>query len=212
MMVETIPVGEYQANCFVAWGKAKQAIIIDPGDDAADILSFIKTHDLSIASYLLTHGHMDHICALAQLYESVPAPVGIHSTDLKWAFDNNMPSPFYPIPKRPKEIARILADGQEWIDGGLKFKVIATPGHTPGCVCFYFEEEHILFTGDTLFAGSIGRTDLPGGDSKVMGKSLSILAKLPPETKVYSGHGPSTSIAFEKKNNFYMLRQEHLHE
>lgn len=209
MNVETISVGEFQANCFAVWNTANQAIIIDPGADARLITSFLDDNNLDVASYMLTHGHVDHISAIAELYKSRPAPIGIHPEDLEWAFlPANEFAPFYSAPQRPPAIARKLTDHQLFNDGGIEYEIIHTPGHSPGSVCLYFQKHHVLFTGDTLFAGSIGRTDLPGGSMKLMNQSLKMLAKMPGETKVYTGHGPSTTMASEKKNNFYMMRQE----
>lgn len=210
MNIETVTVGEFQANCFVIRAESKQAIVIDPGAEAERVMTFLKKNRLSVASYLLTHGHMDHISVLAEMYDAMPAPVGIHGADLKWAFDqgNQMP-PFYSTVKRPPEIARVLKDGQEWMDADLTYRVILTPGHTPGSVCFLFPAQNILFSGDTLFAGSVGRTDLPGGNSRALSASLAKLAQLPDNTAVYPGHGPVTNIACEKKTNFFMQSLSH---
>lgn len=205
MHIETIVVGEFQVNCYVVWADSDKAIVIDPGSDAELILQFLKQKQLTIAAYLLTHGHMDHICGLADLHDANPAPIGIHGADLEWAFsrENQMP-PYYGVPRRPAKIERTLKDGQEWTDAGLTYKVISTPGHTPGGVCFHFESEKCLLTGDTLFAGSVGRTDLPGGNSSVLAASLKKLAHLDVSTLVYPGHGPSSDIATEKRTNYFM--------
>jgi glyoxylase-like metal-dependent hydrolase (beta-lactamase superfamily II) len=205
MHIETIVVGEFQVNCFVVWGQSDKALVIDPGSDAELILQFLKQKKLTVAAYLVTHGHMDHICGLADLYSARPAPIGISEDDLEWSFSNaNQMPPYYGVPKRPAEIARLLKDGQEWNDAGLAYKVISTPGHTPGAVCFHFEGANCLFTGDTLFAGSVGRTDLPGGSSRVLSASLKKLAGLPDATLIYPGHGLSSDIAMEKRTNYFM--------
>lgn len=206
MHIETIIVGEIQTNCYVVWTESKQAIVIDPGAEATRILAFLEKNNLSVATYLLTHGHMDHISALKDMYEAMPAPIGLHSADIEWAFDesNQMP-PFYLAPKRQPEIARVFKDKQEWTDGGLTYRVISTPGHTPGSVCFHFQEQDVFFSGDTLFAGSVGRADLPGGNSQVLSASLKKIATLPDNTVVYPGHGPATDMAHEKKTNFFMI-------
>ncbi len=205
MNIETIVVGEFQVNCFIIWGESKRAIIIDPGDNPELIINFIEKQGLEVASYMLTHGHMDHISTLAELYQAKPAPIGLHPADAAWAFtDLNQMLPFYSTPTAPAEIARSLEDGQRWEDGGLKYSIIATPGHTPGGVCFHFNDDNALIVGDTLFAGSVGRTDLPGGDSRVLKKSLDRLSTLSDELVVYPGHGPSTTIGHEKRTNFFM--------
>lgn len=207
MHIQPIEVGAFQVNCYLLWGEEKRAIVIDPGADAEAIQEALKEHALTVAVYLLTHGHIDHISGLGDLCAALPAPVAIHKADLDWAFDaaSAMP-PYYGPPRRPAEIARMLEDGQSWTDGGLSYKVIATPGHTPGSVCFLFEKEGLVFTGDTLFAGSVGRTDLPGGDPRVLQTSLEKLAKLPPATAVCPGHGPPSDIANEKRTNFFLQK------
>lgn len=208
MTIKNVVVGEFQVNCFVVFGDSKEAIVIDPGFDAASILALLDSEALTPVAYLLTHGHMDHISALAELYEARPAPIGIHDADLEWAFnETNQILPVYPTPSRPPEIVRRFEDGDEFEDGGLAYRVISTPGHTPGGVCFHFYNNNTIFTGDTLFAGSVGRTDLPGGDSRVLKASLDKLASLAESIKVYPGHGPATSIGREKKSNFFMQGQ-----
>ena len=213
MNITTLSVGEFEANCHIVWGEHNEAIVIDPGSDTDTILEFLRDNGLSTASYMLTHGHVDHLAATAALYKTNPAPIGIHQADLDWAFgmDNHF-EPFYSPPEHPGKIDRILEDGQIFTDGHLEYRIMGTPGHSPGSVCFYFHKENTLFSGDTLFAGSIGRTDLPGGNMREMNRSLQKLATLPDETIIYSGHGPSSSIGFERKSNFYMMKQETIHE
>jgi len=207
MNIHTIEVGPIDANCFVVWDKTDEAIVIDPGYDAEKILSFLKANNLSVAAYLLTHGHFDHISALADMCDVCPAPVSIHNNDLEWAFDyRNSMLPLYPTPRRPEKVDRVIDDGQSWTDGGMLYKIILTPGHTPGGVCYHFPGDRILFSGDTLFEGSVGRTDLPGGDARVLSLSLAKLAKLPDTTAIYPGHGPDTVMAQEKRLNYFMQR------
>lgn len=206
MNIECIPVGDFQTNCFIVWSETKEAIVIDPGGDTEQISGLVEINRLSVASYMMTHGHMDHISALADLHRKIPAPIGLHKAELDWAFtDVNQMLPFISTPKEPSKIERVLEEGQEWEDGGMKYEVIGTPGHTPGSVCFYFRNDNILFAGDTLFQGSVGRTDLPGGDSRTLQASLKKLAVLPEETKIYCGHGPSTTIQKEKQSNFFII-------
>ena len=203
--VDSLTVGEFQVNCYIARGAGGQALVIDPGSDLKQILAFIRARNVSVAAYLLTHGHMDHISALAELQAAAPAPVAMHAEDAEWAFSsaNQMP-PFYPVPRRPTEIGRLLKDGQIWQDAGLTYTIIGTPGHTPGSVCLYFPTEGAVFSGDTLFAGSVGRTDLPGGEARALTASLAKLARLPDTTMVFPGHGPDTDIGQEKQTNAFM--------
>jgi glyoxylase-like metal-dependent hydrolase (beta-lactamase superfamily II) len=113
--------------------------------------------------------------------------------------------PFYVRPEAPDGIERELVEGQEWIDAGFRYQVIHTPGHTPGGVCFLFPEEAWLISGDTLFQGSIGRTDLPGGDMRVLQQSLARLLQLPDSLRVFPGHGPPTTIGVERRTNPFLL-------
>jgi len=203
--IEKTVVGAFEVNCFVIWGLSPGAVVVDPGGDADSIRDILVRNHLGVAAYMLTHGHVDHIAALEELYETNPAPVGIHPHDGSWAFsETNLFPPFYGAPHKPAEIERNLSNGQEWNDSGLNYTILFTPGHSPGSVCLYFREEKTLICGDTLFQGSVGRTDLPGGDSRELTRSLRKLAVLPDDTKVYTGHGPETTIADEKKRNYFM--------
>jgi len=205
MNIETLVVGEFQVNCSVIWGPRGEAIVIDPGSEPAAILAFLEARGLTVAAYMLTHGHVDHISGLAAVHAERPAPIGLHPLDQAWAFTGrNALPPFYGVPTEPASIDRMLAEGQVWEDGGLTYHVIETPGHTPGGVCFHFPEADALIVGDTLFAGSVGRTDLPGGNSRVLQHSLKRLSALNGTLRVYPGHGPSTSIGHEKRTNFFM--------
>jgi len=205
MNIELITVGPFEVNCAVVRGTEKEAFVIDPGSNAADIDAVLKKNGLSVTAYLLTHGHVDHIHALAELHRTHPAPVCIHAEDLSWAFEEpNQFLPYYSVPEKPDaEFIHPESSGL-WKNSGMRFQTLETPGHTPGGVCFYFAEEKILFSGDTLFKGSCGRTDLPGGDGRVLAQSLKKLTVLPDDVKVYAGHGAATTIGHEKRTNFFM--------
>lgn len=205
MHVATLPLGPYETNCFVVWNDEREALVIDPGYAADAILRFIKDNNLRVVAYPLTHGHMDHVSALADVYRHHPAPVGLHPADAAWAFTaaNRMP-PFYDIPQAPPEIARAYAEDQVWEDAGFRYRILETPGHTPGSVTFHFEEQGTIFSGDVLFQGSVGRTDLPGGDARTLGDALRRLASLPDDVTVYPGHGPVTTISEEKRTNYFL--------
>ncbi len=205
MNVEYVVVGEFQVNCLVVWSDPAGAMVVDPGKDAELIRETLDRNGLRVAAYLLTHGHMDHVSAVADLCDAEPAPVAMHASDLQWAFSqgNAMP-PFYGVPRRPEKVERMLEHGQQWTDGGLTYRVLSTPGHSPGSVCFHFADDGVLLSGDTLFAGSVGRTDFPGGDTRELQRSLAQLKDLPGDTVVHTGHGPSTTIEREKRTNYFM--------
>lgn len=200
MNIEFLTVGPFAANCAIVWKHPQQALVIDPGSDAADIETALLKYGLTVTAYLLTHGHADHISALAKLHAERPAPIHIHPADLEWCFSsrNTLP-PYYAVPQKPE-----ATFSNDWNVEDFNFQTLETPGHTPGGVSFYFEEAKAAFTGDTLFKGSCGRTDLPGGNGRVLAQSLKKLAALPDDVTVYAGHGEPTTIGQEKKTNFFM--------
>lgn len=204
MRVETLTVGLFASNCHVLIGPGG-VLVVDPGGDADSILDLLAANNWPPAAYLITHGHVDHVQALADVHARFPAPIGMHPLDAAWAFtDLNALPPYYDAPRAPPRIDRAWAEGQHWSDAGLVYAVIETPGHSPGGVCFHFPTEGVLIAGDTLFQGSIGRTDLPGGDPRAIEASLRRLARLPKETQVYCGHGPATTIGRELRSNPYL--------
>jgi glyoxylase-like metal-dependent hydrolase (beta-lactamase superfamily II) len=205
MQVETVVVGAYQTNCCIVWENPDNCVVIDPGSDPEAIVEVLRKHRLTPGAYVLTHGHVDHVSAVADLSDTYPAPVAIHADDLQWAFEEmNAMRPFYSTPRRPNAEFQNLGESPEWTCGTLCFTVISTPGHTPGGICLYMPAAEILFSGDTLFAGSAGRTDLAGGNSRTLMLSLKRLAALPDNVTVYPGHGPSTTIGHEKATNFFL--------
>lgn len=207
MNIETLPVGPFAVNCYIIWGDEKQAIVIDPGFDAEEIAAALKEHGLTVALYILTHGHADHVHDLCLIQEKYPAPIMMHEADAEWAFGpSNTIAPHYGIPGKPKKIDRLIKGNEIYTDSGLTYQIICTPGHSPGGICLYFEKQGVLFAGDTLFRESVGRTDLPGGDARTLTESLKKLVVLPAQTLVYCGHGPNTTIGYEKDHNFYMQR------
>ena len=205
MNMKRLTVGAFEVNCYVIWDQDRNALVLDPGANPERIQQVIEANRLKVSAYLITHGHADHIGALATLRQANPAPVALSAEDARWAFRSiNQIPPYYPAPQSPPEIARNLQDGQKWTDGKLRYEVIATPGHTPGGVCFYFPDALALFAGDTLFQSSVGRTDLPGSDPRALSNSLKKLKSLPDNTKVFPGHGPETTIGIEKRTNFFL--------
>jgi hydroxyacylglutathione hydrolase len=206
MNIECVVVGPFEVNSYLAFNPADEAaLVVDPGADANLLLDALRRLRRRPAAYLLTHGHCDHVSALAELCRDFPAPVVMHPLDAQWAFtEANQLPPYYPVPGAPPEPPCAVADGDTRTDGPFRYRVIATPGHSPGGVSFYFPEEGVLFSGDTLFQGSVGRTDIPGGNPRALAQSLQRLEILPDATQVYPGHGPATTIGIEKRTNFFM--------
>lgn len=206
MNIETRTTGYIEENCyFVSHPDTRQAVVIDPGDDAAQLIVRLKELGVSVVAYLLTHGHVDHLTALAPLSAAFPAPIYLHPKDAAWCFSarNELPG-FYPAPEKPKSPLLSAEEGAVFELAGARWSVLETPGHTPGGICWKLEDDRVLFTGDTLFRGSVGRTDLPGGDSRALARSLKKLAALPGDWTVYPGHGGPTTLAHEKQHNYFM--------
>jgi hydroxyacylglutathione hydrolase len=206
MIVETLTGGPAQTNCYIAGcEQTRQAAVIDPGWDAASILA--KTHelDLTIKLILLTHGHFDHIGAVTELREATGAPLAMHPLEDDWRRVNGGADLFgYQI--RAVAAPDIeLEHGQQIDVGTLSFETRFTPGHTRGHVVFVEHAQRAAFVGDVLFAGSIGRTDLPGGDYDTLINSIrEQLLTLPDEFRVYAGHGPPTTIGAERNDNPFL--------
>lgn len=201
MRVETIPVGPFESNCYLLEDRGAR-LLIDPGADA-DLL--IARAAPAPAAILLTHGHADHVGALPALCAAWPGvEVFLHAADLAWVFRPETAIPPHYDALRPGSV-RIspLAPGP-WSAGPFVFEVLAAPGHTPGGVCLYAPGAAAVFTGDTLFEGTVGRTDLPGSDPRALSESLRRLASLPEETRVYPGHGEATTIGRELATNFFL--------
>ena len=210
MDIQRIVTGAYQENAYLVFDGAGKAAVVDPGEDAPRILAALRNAGAELAAVLLTHGHLDHIAALPALLAAAPAPVHVAAEDATWCFtERNCLEPYAPVLSPPANLAEDLADGAEVRAGALVFRVLAMPGHSPGSVCFLLEgapgAPAVLFAGDTLFAGSIGRTDFEGGDDAAMAASLRRLAALPAETRVLPGHGPATTMARELRINPYLL-------
>ena len=204
MNIHTITVGAFEVNCYLVRISADTAFLVDPGADADVILREIAKRKLRLTAYLLTHGHADHVSALPDVVREYPAPVYVHKADAEWAFTlRNQIPPYYDVPARPNTVFYYVSEGQVYSELGSPFLVIETPGHTPGGVCYFFQNESILFSGDTLFKGTVGRTDLPGGSARILSESLKKLSVLPDNTRVFPGHGLPTTIAMEKKQNMF---------
>ncbi len=202
MLVLRLPVGKLAANCYIlADLPSKKAFVIDPGGDPDEILHVLKENDLTVAMIINTHGHWDHTGANQVMHAATCVPIAIHEADKGFLpeADLNLSSQLdRPTPCGEAEV--LLHDGDVLELGRLQISVMHTPGHTPGGVCLRCGE--VVFTGDTLFAGSMGRTDLAGGDPVAIDHSLKeILMQLPDELIVLPGHGGATTIGRERQNN-----------
>ena len=201
-----MPLGAIGANCVVLWEDPAAAWIVDPGADSEAINAFLEKKDLTPALVLLTHGHFDHVGALDGLlarYPNLPVHIGPGDVPMIGHPQNAWP-PDYEVVKKPASLVADLVDGATLTAGGLTMRVIATPGHTPGGACFLFAAQKLLLTGDTLFEGSCGRTDFPGGNPRQLNESLHRLAGLDPELTVVPGHGSITTIAREVASNPFL--------
>ena len=206
MQRKIMPLGSIDANCVILWEDPAAAWIVDPGAEPEAICAFLKAKRLTPALILFTHGHFDHICAVNGLLAQYPdLPVHIGPGDVPMiGHPMNAWPPDYEVVKKPATLVADLVEGATLTAGGLTAQVLATPGHTPGGVCLLFAEQKLLLTGDTLFAGSCGRTDFPGGDKRQLDESLRRLAALDPELTVVPGHGMPTTIAHEVATNPFM--------
>jgi glyoxylase-like metal-dependent hydrolase (beta-lactamase superfamily II) len=208
MQISAITVGAFEVNCWVLMTPQRKAVVIDPGADAAHIDNYLAKHGLEVCGYLVTHGHMDHISALAALCERHRAPIHMHPDDAKWAFtEGNQMQPYYDVPTAPPAdlLHPDLTEIRRRTLFDIDFQILETPGHSPGSVCIYVPEITAMFTGDTLFAGSVGRTDFPGGNANQLQNSLRHMKEtVPVDTELHPGHGNTTTLAKEIKSNPFM--------
>ena len=193
MLIKTLTVGQIETNCYIVTDEATlQCAVIDPGDEVNTVMDYLEEHHLQARYILLTHGHFDHVLAVDAVREETGATVCMSARDVgkgDYRFD-------------PPEGSMMVSEADAIAVGGLTFRVMETPGHTPGGVCYICEDA--LFTGDTLFAGSCGRTDLPGGDMPALLGSLRRLYDLPGDYEVYPGHMGPTTLDRERRGNYYM--------
>ena len=194
LQIRTLPLGAYQTNCYLVWGEdSPSCVVIDPGYEPDTVLFEAKKLGKDIAAILLTHGHFDHVGAVKDLVAETGCPVYLCAEDLSMPPQMTAGTLYY---------TNTYAEGDFVEASGLSFKVLHTPGHTPGSVCLMCE--NAIFSGDTLFWGSCGRTDLPGGNWATILVSLRRLANLSGDYDVYPGHGSATTLSFELKMNPYM--------
>lgn len=201
LFIKTFPVGPLQCNCTVLGDKATgQAVVVDPGGDADKILDLLAREGLSAVQIIHTHAHFDHFLASGHMHERTGAPLCLHKADKPLWENLELQCGMFGIPYQP------VPEPQQWLEHEetlpLSGKALFTPGHTPGSMSFLFENAGLLIAGDTLFRGSIGRTDLWGGDYPTIERSIrERLYTLDESLNVVTGHGPATTIGYELRNN-----------
>jgi hydroxyacylglutathione hydrolase len=207
MIHEILRVGMLQCNCSIFGDEhSGEAIVIDPGDDIADILAVLQRHALTVKAIVITHAHIDHIGGAAKLKAATGAPVYMNQNDQELYAQLDVQASWLGVsmPERT-EIDTAVSEGDELNLGNAAFHVLHTPGHTQGSISLWIPAENKLIAGDTLFRDSIGRTDLPGGDGRQILRSIQgKLLKLPEDAIVVPGHGPNTTIGREKERNPFL--------
>jgi glyoxylase-like metal-dependent hydrolase (beta-lactamase superfamily II) len=207
MIHEILIVGPLQCNCSILGDETSlEAIVVDPGDDIPHILSVLDKHNLTVRQIVITHAHIDHIAGAHRLKRLTGAPILYNQNDLPLVEMMDMQAGWLgiPTPEVPPP-DDTLDDGKRIAIIGLTGSILHTPGHTQGSVCLYLPDHSLLLAGDTLFAGSVGRTDLPGGNSRQLIASINNrLLTLPDDVTVIPGHGPRTTIAAEKETNPFL--------
>lgn len=207
MNIETLVVGPIETNCYIASDPvSREAVIIDAGDDAEEILAYVEQNRLQVKYLLNTHGHFDHIQANDVIREKTGAQLAIHADDVELlASPEKVSAGMMSVIHGCREPELVLHNGDTIAFGPYQLRVIYTPGHSKGGCCFYEVQEKVCFTGDTLFRGSIGRTDLYGGNYAVLLKSVrERLQVVADDVTIYPGHGPESTMAFERRANPYL--------
>ncbi|MGH9668506.1 MAG: MBL fold metallo-hydrolase [Terriglobales bacterium] len=210
MIHEIFPVGPLACNCSVVGDEeSREALVIDPGDQIEEVLAILRRHGLTVKQIIITHAHIDHVGGAMKLKRATGAPILLNQSDYALMKMLDEQAAWVGMaPPGPVTVDAGLEHASRLTAGKLAATVIHTPGHTQGSVCLYFEPEKKLIAGDTLFAGSIGRTDLPGGSmEKILASLHHRVLALPDETLVIPGHGPLTTIGRERETNPFLIRR-----
>jgi len=209
MIHEILPVGPLHCNCSIIGDEAsREAMVIDPGDDIADVLALTQKHNLQVKQIVITHAHIDHVGGAMKLRAATGAPILLNQNDYTLLKMLDVQAAWIGVPPPGNvDIDHSVGELDKVQAGSLVAQVMQTPGHTEGSICLYFPAQKKLIAGDTLFAGSIGRTDLPGGSfEKIISSIHEKLLTLPDETIVVPGHGPLTSIGEERDSNPFLQK------
>ena len=210
MIHEILPVGPLQCNCSVIGDETtREAMVIDPGDDIEDVVALIRKHNLQVKQIVITHAHIDHVGGAMKLRAVTGAPILLNQNDYALLKMLDVQASWLGVASPGKvEIDQSLGQADTVKAGPLVANVLHTPGHTEGSICLYFPLEKKLIAGDTLFAGSIGRTDLPGGSfEKIINSLQERVLALPDDTVVVPGHGPLTTIGEERESNPFLVKR-----
>ncbi|WP_108670808.1 MBL fold metallo-hydrolase [Peribacillus acanthi] len=201
-----LPLGPLQTNCYILWNQKKECLIFDPGGDGDRLISFIKGNQLKPLAVLLTHAHFDHIGALDIIRSHYEIPAFIHKKEASWLGDPALNgSKFFGSAVSVRAAEQIIKEEGLLNISDFELEVLETPGHSPGSISYYHKPSKAVFSGDALFSGSIGRTDLRGGNQSQLLESIhSKLLSLPEDTYVLSGHGPVTTISVEMDHNPFL--------
>ena len=202
LQIDCLTLGDYQVNCYIVRPEdSRRCVVIDPGYEEQRILQFLQAHDLTLDAILLTHGHFDHVGAVKALLMETDCKLFMNENDWKMK-RNPLTSWMYPLAGLDFDRLQLCSEGDEINAAEITFTVLETPGHTGGSVCYRCED--VLFTGDTLFDGSCGRTDLPGGDTKTIGVSLQRLKNIEENLRIFPGHGSSSTLDDQRRYNPYL--------